>query len=40
MEVVPRPRAADAVGAALRGAFDLSPLPDEMQRLLQRLDRA
>lgn len=36
---VRRPRPADAIGAALRGVFDCPPLPDDMARLLRRLDR-
>jgi hypothetical protein len=33
------PRPADAIGAALRGMFDAPALPEEMARLLRRLDR-
>ena len=37
--VVPRPRAADAIGAALRDAFGREPrLPDDMMVLLARLN--
>jgi hypothetical protein len=38
-QVVRRPRASDPIGAALRGAFDCPALPDDMVRLLRRLDR-
>jgi hypothetical protein len=38
-QVVRRPRPADAVGAALRGVFACPALPDDMVRLLRRLDR-
>jgi hypothetical protein len=39
-EVVRRPRASDAMGAALRGAFGAeTSLPKDIVRLLQRLDR-
>jgi hypothetical protein len=37
--VVRRPRPADAIGAALRGVFPCPPLPEEMTRLIRRLDR-
>ena len=37
--LVPRPRAADAIGAALRDAFGREPrLPDDMMVLLARLN--
>lgn len=39
-QVVRRPRPADALGAALRGAFDSRTLPEDMVRLLRRLDKA
>lgn len=39
-QVICRPRPADAMGAALRGVFgDGATLPDDMLRLLRRLDR-
>ena len=38
-QVVRRPRPADAIGAALRGAFACPSLPDDMVRLLRRIDR-
>ena len=38
-QVVRRPHPADAIGAALRGAFDCRSLPDDMVRLLRRLDK-
>jgi hypothetical protein len=38
-QVVRRPRPADAIGAALRGVFDCPALPEDMTRLLRRLDR-
>lgn len=38
-QVVRRPRPSDAIGAALRGVFDCPALPDDISRLLQRLDR-
>ena len=35
------PRASDAIGSALRGAYDAEPrLPDEMTELLRALDGA
>lgn len=38
---VERPRTSDAIGSALRNAFDLEGgLPGDIQRLLQRLDGA
>ena len=38
---VPGPRSTDAIGAALRGAFDGScPLPEAMAAALRALDRA
>jgi hypothetical protein len=36
--VVRRPRSTDALGHALRGAFVNSATPDDMARLLQRID--
>lgn len=39
VEVVRRPRPADALGAALRGAFGTPPLSDDIARLLRRLDK-
>ena len=38
-QVVRRPQPTDAVGAALRGAFDCRTLPEDMTRLLRLLDR-
>jgi hypothetical protein len=38
-QVVRRPRATDAIGAALRGAFGCPALPEDMARLVRRLDR-
>ena len=38
-QVVRRPRPADAIGAALRGVFDCPALPEDMARLVRRLDR-
>lgn len=38
-QVVHRPRPSDAIGAALRGVFDSPALPDDMIRILRRLDR-
>lgn len=38
-QVVRRPHPADAIGAALRGAFDCRQLPEDMARLVRRLDR-
>ena len=39
-QVVHRPRATDAIGAALRGVFGNAPaLPDDMARLLRGLER-
>lgn len=39
-QVVHRPRPADPIGAALRGAFgDGATLPPDILRLLQNLDR-
>jgi hypothetical protein len=39
--VVDRPRSSDAIGGALRNAFDLDGcLPGDMRRLLQQLDGA
>lgn len=39
--VVDRPRRSDAIGRALRNAFDLDGcLPGDMKHLLQRLDGA
>ena len=38
-QLVRSPRPADAIGAALRGAFGCPSLPDDMARLLRRLDR-
>lgn len=39
-QVVARPRAADALGAALRGAFGAHRnLPSDLAQLMQRLDR-
>lgn len=38
--VVDRPRASDAIGDALRGAFDRdSGLPADMMRLLRKIDK-
>jgi hypothetical protein len=38
--VVDRPRASDAIGDALRGAFDRdNGLPADMMRLLRKIDR-
>lgn len=39
-QVVRLPRPADAIGAALRGVFDAPALPEDMARLLRRLDRS
>ncbi len=39
-QIVRAPRATDAIGMSLRDVFgNLANLPDDMQRLLQRLDR-
>ena len=38
-QVVRRPLPTDAIGAALRGAFGCRSLPEDMTRLLCRLDR-
>ena len=38
-QTVVRPRPSDAIGAALRGAFASPPLPEDMARLLRRLDK-
>jgi hypothetical protein len=38
-QVVRRPCPSDAIGAALRGVFDAPPMPEDMARLLRRLDR-
>lgn len=38
-QTVLRPRPADAIGAALRGSFSCPPLPEDMVRLLRRLDK-
>jgi hypothetical protein len=37
--VVRSPRSTDALGHALRGVFNDTPLPDELLVLLRRLDR-
>lgn len=37
--VVRTPRPTDALGHALRGVFNDTPLPDDLQALLDRLDR-
>jgi hypothetical protein len=38
--VVDRPRASDAIGDALRGAFDRdNGLPADMMRLLRKIDK-
>ena len=39
VEVVRRPRPADALGAALRGAFGCPAVPDEMAQLLRQLEK-
>ena len=33
------PRSTDAIGAALRGAFDVKSLPEDMQAALRKLSR-
>lgn len=38
-QVVRRPLPTDAIGSALRGVFNCPALPDDMARLLRRLDR-
>jgi hypothetical protein len=38
-QIVRRPRTTDAVGRALRGVFTTPPLPSDMARLLNELDR-
>ena len=38
-QVVRTPRPADPIGAALRGIFECPPLPEDMARLLRRIDR-
>ena len=38
-QVVRRPRPADAIGAALRGVFECPAVPEDMARLLRRIDR-
>ena len=38
-QVVRRPHRSDAIGAALRGTFDCRTVPEEMARLLRKLDR-
>ncbi len=37
--VVRPPLATDALGHALRGVFDSTPLPEDMAALIKRLDR-
>lgn len=38
--VIDRPRASDAIGDALRGAFDRdNGLPADMMRLLKKIDK-
>ena len=37
-QVVGRPKASDAVGAALRSVFECPALPDDMAHLLRRID--
>jgi hypothetical protein len=37
--VVRRPRATDAIGQALLASFRPAALPEDMQRLVDRLDR-
>ncbi|MEA1085596.1 hypothetical protein SFC76_15120 [Sphingomonas sp. CD22] len=37
--VVRLPRPADPLGNALRGVFGETPMPDDLQALLNRLDR-
>jgi hypothetical protein len=38
-QVVRAPRPADAIGAALRGAFGVRALPGELARLVRELHR-
>lgn len=40
VEVVRRPRPADAVGAALRSVYGGVALPEDMSQLLRRLEKA
>ncbi|MBM6575567.1 hypothetical protein KCP91_04235 [Microvirga sp. SRT01] len=40
-QIVRAPRATDAIGMAMRDAYgNLGSLPDDMRRLLQRLDQS